>query len=176
MKLSSLAYLSVLATDAYALGTTNRERDAITPPIYVLQTTRPALNSLSKALDTLGYVRVEDASNATTATPLTYAEVSPDVQLVEIARSRPDARFIVPRVGPGAGRRRSGSDWELISSEHHIRQALSYFPEDKRRHVVHLDVLTPEAAAQADNWIRLCEFLGMGYSTVERMKLWHFPE
>lgn len=28
---------------------------------------------------------------------------------------------------------------------------------------------------QAENWVALCDFLGLGYSTVERLKLWQFP-
>lgn len=28
---------------------------------------------------------------------------------------------------------------------------------------------------QAQKWVALCEFLGLGYSTVERLKLWQFP-
>ncbi|POS69490.1 hypothetical protein DHEL01_v212117 [Diaporthe helianthi] len=28
---------------------------------------------------------------------------------------------------------------------------------------------------QAEKWVELCSFLGLGYSTVERLKLWQFP-
>jgi hypothetical protein len=30
--------------------------------------------------------------------------------------------------------------------------------------------------AQTETWVTLCEFLGLGYSTVERLKLWRFPK
>ncbi|KAI1772843.1 hypothetical protein F4818DRAFT_424107 [Hypoxylon cercidicola] len=193
MKFLSLVGLGLLASDVYALDAANHH-DATLPPVYILRTTQPALTSLNKALDTLGYIRAdpEFIHNNQTASSYSYVEVSSGAQLVEVSRAHPEAKFIVPRGRPSS---QSGNDWsrmgaawwiggshhdqkslELRDDEDHIQQALISFPEEKRRHVFHLDVFSREAATQADTWINLCEFLGLGYSTVERLKLWHFPE
>ncbi|KAI1761335.1 hypothetical protein GGR53DRAFT_506007 [Hypoxylon sp. FL1150] len=166
MKFLALIGFGLFASDIYALGVTDRRHGGILPPIYMLSTTEPALTSLSKALDTLGYMRADAGPHTSnqTASPYTYVEVSSSIQLEELSMSHPEAKFIIPRGKPS----RSENDLS-------IQQAQAPFDEEKQ-HVFHLDVLSRKAATQADNWIHLCEFLGLGYSTVERLKLWHFPE
>ncbi|XXH00610.1 hypothetical protein Hte_006958 [Hypoxylon texense] len=190
MKFLPLVGFGLLATDVYASDTADHIHDATVPPIYILRTTQPAMNSLGKALDTLGYISADPwsgLSNETTSA-YTYMEVSSKTQLKDLARSHPEAKFIVPK---GRPRSRSRGDWCAarwiggtchdqksleLRDDDHIEQALTHFPDEKRRHVFLLDVFSREEPTQAENWINLCEFLGMGYSTVERLKLWHFPE
>ncbi|KAI4864670.1 hypothetical protein F4820DRAFT_423042 [Hypoxylon rubiginosum] len=194
MKFLSLVGFGLLASGIHASATADHRHDATLPPIYILKSTPPAMTSLGKALDTLGYISVDTQSGLSnqTSSAYTYVEISSETQLLEVARSHPEAKFIVPR---GRPRSRGRGDWsrmcaawwiggtcydqkslELIDDEDHIQQALTYFPEEKRRHVFLLDVFSRDPATQAENWINLCQFLGMGYSTVERLKLWHFPE
>ncbi|KAI6080595.1 hypothetical protein F4821DRAFT_251185 [Hypoxylon rubiginosum] len=167
MRFISLVGLGHFTAVIYALGVTDRRHDGLLPPIYMLSTTQPALTSLSKALDTLGYMRADSELNPSnqTASPYTYVEVSSSIQLEELSMSHPEAKFIIPGGKPS----RNGDEFS-------IQQAIAHLGDEKHQHVFHLDVLSRKAATQADNWIHLCEFLGLGYSTVERLKLWHFPE
>ncbi|KAI1480197.1 hypothetical protein K445DRAFT_319892 [Daldinia sp. EC12] len=154
--------LGMLASSIFASNTTT-----VSPSIYILGTSPPATAALSKALDTLGYNRLDLESDILDQTALsnTYVEVTSNMQLAEITRSQPDAKFILPR----SNRR--------IGEEDYVLSARNFFSKEKRsRKYLELDVLAAKKSSQADNWVQLCDFLGMGYSVVERLDLWHFPK
>ncbi|KAI1798775.1 hypothetical protein F4811DRAFT_566154 [Daldinia bambusicola] len=155
--------LGMLASSIFASNTTT-----VSPSIYILGTSPPATTSLSKALDTLGYSRLDLESDILLdqqALANTYVEVTSNMQLAEIARTQPNAKFILPR-----GSRR-------IGEEDYVLSVRNFFSKEKRsRKYLELDVLAPKTSSQADNWVQLCDFLGMGYSVVERLDLWHFPK
>ncbi|KAI1452706.1 hypothetical protein F4805DRAFT_446366 [Annulohypoxylon moriforme] len=158
-------------------------------PIFVLKTTHTATSVLSKALSKLGYIHQDPntsrQSNYTSNIEAnTYVEVTSDTQLLEIANLHPEAKFIIPR---GSRLSASSSWWgsELMTT----REASSgsggggsWFAQpfvsekEEVNGILELDVLALEKGAQAENWVRLCDFLGLGYSVVERFGLWHFPQ
>ncbi|KAI0851613.1 hypothetical protein F5Y00DRAFT_230254 [Daldinia vernicosa] len=162
MKFALPFELGMLASSIFASNTTT-----VSPSVYILSTSPPATVALSKALDTLGYSRLDLESDILDQTILsnTYVEVTSNMQLAEIARSQPDAKFILPR----------GS--RHIGEEDYILSARNFFSKEKRsRKFLELDVLALKASSQAENWVQLCDFLGMGYSVVERLGLWQFPK
>ncbi|KAI0380763.1 hypothetical protein F5Y04DRAFT_256662 [Hypomontagnella monticulosa] len=176
MKVSLLASLGLLSFGAYAVS------DVESPPIYILKTDQPATNALGKALGRLGYIRGSRRASANT-----YIEVTSGSQLVEIASSHRDVKFILPRSGFNIASDACDSWWmggachdqnstQLMTEEEHVWLARNVFSEDESSRGLELDVLALEKAAQAENWVTLCKFLGMGYSMVERMSLWHFPQ
>ncbi|KAI2629087.1 hypothetical protein GGS26DRAFT_112556 [Hypomontagnella submonticulosa] len=179
MKALSLVCLGLLSFGVNAVP------DIEPPPIYILRTDQPATNVLGKALGRLGYSR-----GSRRASSNTYIEVASGSELVEIAASHRDAKFILPRGGLSTGdvAPESCDSWwmggachdqnstQLMTEEEHAWLARNVFSEDESSRGLELDVLALEQAAQAENWVALCKFLGMGYSMVERMSLWHFPQ
>ncbi|KAI8959095.1 hypothetical protein F5Y11DRAFT_334126 [Daldinia sp. FL1419] len=162
MKFALPFELGMLASSIFASNTTT-----VSPSIYILSTSPPATMALGKALDTLGYSRLDLGSDVLDHAALsnTYAEVTSNMQLAEITRSQPDAKFILPR-----GNLR-------IGEEDYVLSARDFFSEQKRSSkFLELDVLALKTSSQAENWVQLCDFLGMGYSVVERLGLWHFPK
>ncbi|KAL7625684.1 hypothetical protein AAE478_004905 [Parahypoxylon ruwenzoriense] len=169
MRVSSLLGLGWLTADIQSLslfGSPNSTQSvsASPSPIYILRTTHPATSALSRALDTLGY-RGLDPAERDGPPHNTYVEVSSGAQLAEIARARPHAKFILPR------------DAAAGPAGHSVRAFFGEEEEEGGRApgLLELDVLALESAVQAENWVALCKFLGLGYSVVERLGLWHFP-
>ncbi|KAI1376498.1 hypothetical protein F4677DRAFT_79924 [Hypoxylon crocopeplum] len=161
MRIISLVGLGLLAPNVFALDT-HPNHGIQSPPIYILRTTQPATTALGKALNTLGYRPAGDDQRIPSNT---YTEVSSVAQFVEITKSHSKAKFVVPQ----------GSS-QLKAEEDYVRFARAFLSEEKRsEELLELDVLDLEGAAQAENWVVLCTFLGMGYSMVERLSLWHFP-
>ncbi|KAI0112641.1 hypothetical protein F4776DRAFT_640164 [Hypoxylon sp. NC0597] len=187
MKTSLLAGLSLLASGIFALDNGARALS----PVYILKTSEPATLALGKALDTLGYTRQGTTKPNPDAPSNAYIEVTSDAQLTEIGRSYPEAKFIIPQgsrlppprhaddlagIGPALwGRGGAGAGAERESSLPHDWANHTLFEEKRLQGLLELDVLALEAGAQAENWVALCQFLGMGYSVVERLGLWHFP-
>ncbi|OTB06131.1 hypothetical protein M426DRAFT_21247 [Hypoxylon sp. CI-4A] len=166
MKVSLSIGVSLFAYHAYA-ASPNHMRADVSPPIYILQTTQPAANAIGKALDTLGYSRQDPRPDPSMqrASFNTYVEVS-GAQFANISRSHAGAKFILPRVSP-----------QLMAEEDLASLASILAAEDRvSEGFLELDALAVEQAVQAENWVSLCSFLGMGYSTVERLGLWHFPK
>lgn len=66
----------------------------------------------------------------------------------------------------------SSSEFIIIQRDHNQ----STFPLELKGDSLELSVGAAEALGkQAEKWVALCDFLGLGYSTVERLKLWEFP-
>lgn len=66
----------------------------------------------------------------------------------------------------------SGSDCIIIQQGHSESGHVS----DTEGLSLELNLGAVEAIGkQAEKWVALCDFLGLGYSTVERLKLWEFP-
>lgn len=130
--------------------------------------------------------------------PATFAVLEPGTAYMNISRDNPEARFILPAstaIDPGfwmglfsKGRRRPDVDLRSENADS-IR---AFFAERERERervgestgtgtgsgaaqLLELDAFAPGSDAQAQTWVALCDFLGLGYSVVERLKLWHFP-
>ncbi|XDG01749.1 hypothetical protein ABKA04_001364 [Annulohypoxylon sp. FPYF3050] len=166
MKVSLFITLGFLAPSILA----STHHAATSQPVFVLKTTQTATSSLSKALSKLGFIHQDTRqgnssiiSNTITNTN-TYVEVTSDTQLLEITESHPEAKFIIP----------SGSRFPTVGEGNWLAQAS--LSDKNLNGILELDVLALEKGTQAENWVRLCDFLGMGYSIVERLGLWHFPQ
>jgi hypothetical protein len=162
---------------------------AIPPSVYVLMPNDPTVTALSSALKTLGYSHSElDVSVNSNAAlevdqkPLTYTILPPGAAYKNIARADPNARFILPMT------RSTVSSWfgflqtqigQEFQSDEYIDSIRAFFANETfsngKARLLELDVFPPESHAQAETWVALCDFVGLGYSIVERLKLWRFP-
>lgn len=151
MKASFFHFLStsLVLVNAHATST------SASPPIYILAPTTPDLdfavevNRVASALDRLGYTH----SHSPGLDHGTYAI------LVHAAyRDRwcidPEAKFILPVS--------TSVSWTFDEADG-LESASS------------LLVLDVHSRDEAQTWVVLCDFLGLGYSVVERLRLWRFP-
>ncbi|KAI1816669.1 hypothetical protein GGS20DRAFT_170726 [Poronia punctata] len=120
------------------------------PSIYILTPSPSALRSISSALDTLGYY---SSSSSSSSSDNSYTVLTTN-NMKNISRENPEARFILPQ-----------SDKDDYPEE--------FFSDMGHHQLLVLDV---GSDARAHTWVTLCEFLGLGYSVVERLKLWRFPQ
>ncbi|RDA92224.1 hypothetical protein CP533_5706 [Ophiocordyceps camponoti-saundersi (nom. inval.)] len=135
------------------------------PAVYILSSTESkwATTAVSDALKTLGFTHVVTATNNTEALDgKTYTQLSRDDSTAweRLASALPDARFILP------------ADRVEEEMDEDIRR---FFSRNRPEQLLELFVGRRVPADQAENWVTLCRFLGLGYSAVERMKLWYFP-
>ncbi|KAI0546281.1 hypothetical protein F4679DRAFT_587623 [Xylaria curta] len=159
------------------------------PSVYILMPSNPALTAVSSALNTLGYSYSESTGSSDLGlNPSTYAVLEPGtVSYQNISRDNPSARFILPATKAADG----SSSWlGALFPEQQPAENLrpdsadsirAFFAEmeDAGRgasQLLELDVFAHGSHDQAQTWVALCDFLGLGYSVVERLKLWHFPQ
>ncbi|RDA82507.1 hypothetical protein CP532_3176 [Ophiocordyceps camponoti-leonardi (nom. inval.)] len=144
------------------------------PPraVFILSSTesRWATKAVGDALKTLGFTHAVTATNDPDALvensggrKNTYSQLSRDDTAAwqRLASSMPDARFILP------------ADTVAEEIDDDIRRFFS--ANDNPDRLLELFVGRRVPADQAENWVTLCRFLGLGYSVVERLKLWYFP-
>ncbi|KAH9909552.1 hypothetical protein F4778DRAFT_4206 [Xylariomycetidae sp. FL2044] len=82
-------------------------------------------------------------------------------EYMDFARKYPEARFILAI---------------LDESEDYIESIRDYFNASKKsEQLLELPLHPSDSGLQSQSWVRLCEFLGLGYSVVERFNLWRFP-
>lgn len=153
-------------------------------PVYILDTTCAAQSTailLGRALNKIGYTphRPYDATVGrrgqtgprSSLPPNTYTCLSVQgTDYIHLARQSPESRFMTHGVGDsatGLGNDTVGRRWQ------EMRQFFSQWPHLSQLLII--DVYAPEQAKQAENWERICVFLGLGYSMVERMGLWLLP-
>lgn len=160
--------------------------------VYVVGPDPSGRATIGKALTRLGYVSTNsgDITLTTTGsgsegTGFSYTEISTmlgedDEGVGEPAR----ANYIVARQAPGANQtmalaRGAGVEKDDDSTGAWWRRMVG-FPaaaESEARELLELsiDVSVEARGLQAEKWVALCDFLGLGYSTVERLDLWQFP-
>ncbi|KAI0967453.1 hypothetical protein F4678DRAFT_242974 [Xylaria arbuscula] len=159
---------------------------AASPAVYILMPSDLALTAVSSALNTLGYSYSESTASDGAGLDLdhtAYTILQPGTAYRNISRDNPAARFILPNFAAD-----SNSWLGLFSQEQHGDKGLesdadsirTFFAdmEDAGRgasQLLELDVSAYDSHTQAQNWVTLCDFLGLGYSVVERLKLWRFP-
>ncbi|KAI1749718.1 hypothetical protein F4782DRAFT_292597 [Xylaria castorea] len=167
------------------------------PSVYILMPSNPALTAVSSALNTLGY----SYSEATASSDFgldpgsTYAVLEPGtVSYQNISRDNPSARFILPATKAAAAADGSSNSWvgAFFHGQRQLADSLGSDGADSIRaffaemddaasgrdasQLLELDVFAHGSHAQAQTWVALCDFLGLGYSVVERLKLWRFPQ
>ncbi|KAI1736656.1 hypothetical protein F4680DRAFT_451745 [Xylaria scruposa] len=169
-------------------------RATSSPSVYILMpSSNPALTAVSSALNTLGYSYSEPTGGSSDLglNPSTYAVLEPGtVSYQNISRDNPSARFILPAAATKAAEGSSSSWLGALFPERQPAENLrpdsadsirAFFAEmeDTGRdasQLLELDVFAHGSHAQAQTWVALCDFLGLGYSVVERLKLWQFPQ
>ncbi|KAI5920292.1 hypothetical protein F4810DRAFT_439502 [Camillea tinctor] len=159
---------------------------SVRPSIYVLMPNQESTSAVAEALSTLGYSRTEDTPylgdyTAAGSDPNTYAVLTPGTEYKNISQRNPEAKFILP---VGGASFRAQQPWLLKTVFRDERPASDEYAESVRdffsqtaasQQLLELDVHAPKSAMQAQTWVTLCDFLGLGYSVVERLKLWRFP-
>ncbi|KAI0205290.1 hypothetical protein F4808DRAFT_279894 [Astrocystis sublimbata] len=154
------------------------------PSVYILMPSSSALTAVSSALNTLGYSYAESTpSSELGLDPSTYGVLEPGTALYQnISRENPSARFIMPSSKGGDGSRSwLGSFFQesQVADEMALRGADSiraFFDEKEGpSQLLELEVFAHNSH-HAQTWVTLCDFLGLGYSVVERLKLWRFPQ
>ncbi|KAI0444546.1 hypothetical protein F4803DRAFT_511057 [Xylaria telfairii] len=159
------------------------------PSVYVLMPSDSALTAVSVALNTLGYSYSETTAGSDLGLdPRTYAVLDPRTALYKnISRDNPSARFILPAPKVAGD---SVSWLGAFFQERQVAEDLQHDNVDLIRaffaemedvghgasQLLELDVFAHGSHDQAQTWVALCDFLGLGYSVVERLKLWRFPQ
>ncbi|PHH76641.1 hypothetical protein CDD80_1355 [Ophiocordyceps camponoti-rufipedis] len=141
------------------------------PHVYVLASSeqqRSSTTAITSALDTLGFRRRNASADETVDS--VYSVITPDD--ANTYRYVTHARFILPSDSRLRGGADAGFYDDVGEGPMAVDELRNLFDE---RQLLELDVGRRASAEQAENWVRLCRFLGLGYSTVERMKLWYFP-
>lgn len=141
----------VLSTDAaHAIGEALVPLDNV--DVFILSETGTDAASVGRALKTLGYQEQQSR---------VFAHMHSDQFSVDVLRRFPEAKFINPR---GKGHEQD--------SEARYADAIALAEQEER-----LLALGVEEADDvvSEKWVQLSQFLGMGYSTVERLRLRQFP-
>ncbi|PFH58553.1 hypothetical protein XA68_13531 [Ophiocordyceps unilateralis] len=173
-----LRLLLLLQLLVFTLSVSAIQTRAHPPPlVYILASTeQTSTTAVSEALQTLGFTYLDTSGNSSGSvrdsgdsvyTFISHAD--DDTSYKRLAASRPQARFILPTdsssvVVEGAAR---------PTHTHHLVR--HFFARGRQAQLLELDVGRRLSVEQAENWVMLCRFLGLGYSMVERMKLWYFP-
>ncbi|KAG8164497.1 hypothetical protein KVR01_006415 [Diaporthe batatas] len=198
MKLSSITsgLLGLLSTqEPSSAGTQHRQGSS--PSVYILQTTPQATRASAQALRALGYRKActtGSEAQCSQAGP-TYTELSTGEDALDAFRPDGDSKFIIPwdlraqREGQVHGHhmhhKRSSSSSSSSGRVHTsandtasgIESVQAFYTRAKDSdRLLELDVYASGQGVEQDKWIDLCSFLGLGYSMVERQKLWYFPK
>lgn len=187
MKLSSLAssVLGLLSTQEPSSEPSHRQGNS--PSVYILQTTPQATRASREALRALGYSRACSGTQPQCSqAELTYSELSKSDDILEVLRPNGDSKFIIPldfrvedRSQVVQGYQSTSSSDRMSANETAARaeSVQAFFSQAKNSHrLLELDVYASGQGVEQDKWIDLCSFLGLGYSMVERQKLWYFPK
>ncbi|KAI0403962.1 hypothetical protein F4802DRAFT_268347 [Xylaria palmicola] len=163
-------------------------RATASPSVYILMPSDPALTAVSSALNTLGYSSSASAPGSSASLrldPTTYAVLEPGAAYKNISRDNPQARFILPASAADPDSWLAGFFQEQRVEKDlrsdgaaSIRQFFANMEQagGGSPQLLELDVFAHGSHAQAQTWVALCDFLGLGYSVVERLKLWRFPQ
>ena len=190
MKLSSIAsgFLGLLSTQDPSNAPVHTTQGN-SPSVYILQTTPQATRASAQALRALGYSQActtGSQAHCSQAGP-TYTELSTGEDALDAFRPDSDSKFIIPwdlraqhqNQVHGHQKRSSSSSDHASANDTAARvesvQAFYTQAKDSDR-LLELDVYASGQGVEQDKWIDLCSFLGLGYSMVERQKLWYFPK
>lgn len=170
--------------------------------VYIVGSSRKGITAISTALRTLGYrqilppaITIDDPDLAA-VTEGTFSVISLEFEVHGLCSILPGVKFIVPVEDENA----SQIDYSQINRGDRGWPNKEAYGEDQGqpgpyRNLSSLISLTHEFLAQSggkpkvlefqikndrhrmgDDWPTLCKFLGLGYSTVERLRLRKFPD
>lgn len=190
MKLSSIAsgFLGLLSTQE-PTNAPGHQPQGNSPSVYILQTTPQATRASAQALRALGYSQACTGSQEQCSqVGPTYTELSTGEDALDAFKPDSDSKFIIPwdlraqrqNQVYGHQRRSSSSSVGYASANDTAARAESvqafYTRAKDSDRLLELDVYASGQGVEQDKWIDLCSFLGLGYSMVERQKLWYFPK
>lgn len=151
--------------------------------VYVLGASQSNRATLGQALSKLGYSPSSSASSsqhARRATPGQESDNSfiytdlPASDFASLSETNPDAKYIILSSKPSSPQLvisddRSDDSWRGMN------ETMGAGAGAEGR-FLELRLGAHDAPrTQAEAWVELCDFLGLGYSVVERLKLWQFP-
>ncbi|KAF2493927.1 hypothetical protein BU16DRAFT_60009 [Lophium mytilinum] len=187
--------LLVLSSSAFSTPSTTNTM----PPIIVLRTSTTGTVPLNKALTLLGYEQLAISTFTEKSTrqqsydtkgEKLFAELdwAIDDDFETLASSCPSTKFILPvpehpsqssRAKKWARQATRANVLNLVEELEKYQYAVSvrnYF-HDRGEEGRLLEVVNGwHGDRSGDSWVRLCAFLEMGYSVVERKKLRKFPD
>lgn len=154
--------------------------------VYILGNSRTGVAAITTALQTLGYKKIlpgdlpmDSADHS--PNQATFSVISVELGVEEHSTMSPGAKYILPveddnflRIeypnGEGFGEQGFGSEYQ-----NYRRSVYDYFTQsDHEANLLEFQV-TQNSDRVGDDWPKLCQFLGLGYSVVERHHLRQFP-
>lgn len=183
MKLSSIAsgFLGLLSTQEPSTAPSHTQDNS--PSVYILQTTPQATRASAEALRALGYSRAcAGPETQCSQTGPTYSELSTGEDALNAFKPNGDSKFIIPwdlRVQHSSQVQKRSAPGHNFANDTAARaeSVQAFYSQAKNSdRLLELDVYASGQGVEQDKWIDLCSFLGLGYSMVERQKLWYFPK
>ncbi|OCL08161.1 hypothetical protein AOQ84DRAFT_377021 [Glonium stellatum] len=161
-------------------------QDPYIHPVFILRGSNPETEILSNALGILGFKGASlsaIASNCSYPMNKSYAnqkgvfiEVDRDLDedFAAIASSYSEAKFLLPTKPPTSMQHTHPDDLKLQQYVNSVRRFFQERDVNQEKILLEIAVGEPEIVV-GEKWEQLCIFLGLGYSTLERLRLWRFP-
>ncbi|OBT65734.1 hypothetical protein VE03_03326 [Pseudogymnoascus sp. 23342-1-I1] len=156
--------------------------------VYILGSSRTGIAVITAALQTLGYKQillgtppVVSADHASDQG--TFSVVSVELGIEEHSIMSPAAKFILPveddKITQIEYPNVEGfSDEQGFASgyQNYIRSVQDFFAQSDQEAKLLVFQIRKNSHRVGDDWPKLCQFLGLGYSVVERYRLRQFPQ
>lgn len=154
--------------------------------VYILGNSRTGVAVITTALQTLGYKKIlpgdiPAASADHSPNQGTFSVISVELGVEEYSIMSPGAKYILPVEDDNVLRVEypnvEGFSEQGFGSEYqnNRRSVHDYFAQsDHEANLLEFQI-TKNSDRVGDDWPRLCQFLGLGYSVVERYRLRQFP-
>lgn len=172
--LSSLAtpflFISSLVSDPFQATSVLRgitsDIGTSCPDVFIANSGEDGTAIIRNALDILKIVNIDDyVSQTSQKHQKTYQELRRDAQHQDMLKRCPDSKIVVPLII-------TGSPGDHLYN-HTNAQSLTNTKIDQRR-ILEIGIGGTENYA-GETWERLCRFLDLGYSILERGRLRKFP-
>lgn len=156
--------------------------------VYVLGSSRTGIAAVSTALQTLGYEQILPGSlPIASADPAsnegTFSVLPVELGLEKHSIMSPGAKFILVveddsamQIGYPNEEGFGGEQGYGGSSRNYIRSVQDSFAQSNNGARLLEFQITKNNDRVGEDWAKLCQFLGLGYSVVERYRLRQFPD
>lgn len=175
------------------------------PSIFILSDHASSTSALGNALQTLGYTHISSETLNSSSPQLsthTFTELSTNAASNELLLQYPNTKFIVPVSSASKENRETGVErrpcanswlthlaaWSKLlaepASEINAKEEIEIAQHEKLDSIRSslesegrlLEIILDEREKhRGEKWLRLCKFLNLGYSVVERLNLKEFP-
>jgi len=154
--------------------------------VYILGSSRTGIAVISTALQTLGYKQIPPgdlpiSSRDPTPNQGTFSLLSVELGIEKYSIMSPGAKFILlvdntMRIECPNEERFGAEQGYPKEYQNCARPVQDYFIQSGQDASLLEFHITSNSDRMADDWPKLCQFLGLGYSVVERYHLRQFPE